>query len=420
MGLSSSKTKTTTDQTQNQSATTTPQNPAWVTDSITDWVGRIGAFGDADPNSFVAPASPLQQQAWNNVGQLNGWKGQMQSASGLGFKAANAGANLVGKPSTYSPTKLGAAAQATAGTGADNMGRYMNPWLNDVVNTSLADFDHNAGMTRATQAAQGAKAGAFGGSRWGIREAATEGELARARGSLDANLRATGFNTAAGLGMADADRSTANSQFNAGNQNNFSLAQAGMDTDAARYGADAANRAAEFNAGQQDNALNRGIQGAAGLADIASQYGAGTRADLGLMAGFGDQQRGIEQAYRMAPAAQLDMMGNLLGGTPFSLFNGQTVNGTSQTSGTSVTKSSPSLFDSILAAGQVAASFSDRRLKTNIEKVGEFEDGLGVYDFDYVWGGRHRGVMADEVAELRPHALGPTFAGFATVNYGAL
>jgi hypothetical protein len=30
------------------------------------------------------------------------------------------------------------------------------------------------------------------------------------------------------------------------------------------------------------------------------------------------------------------------------------------------------------------------------------------------------GVMADEVAKLRPWALGPKRAGFATVNYGAL
>lgn len=65
---------------------------------------------------------------------------------------------------------------------------------------------------------------------------------------------------------------------------------------------------------------------------------------------------------------------------------------------------------------------SDRRLKSNIEKVDELGDGLGVYDFDYVWGGsRQRGVMADEVEALRPWALGPkTDEGYATVDYGAL
>ncbi|ABQ70798.1 hypothetical protein Swit_4460 [Rhizorhabdus wittichii RW1] len=72
-----------------------------------------------------------------------------------------------------------------------------------------------------------------------------------------------------------------------------------------------------------------------------------------------------------------------------------------------------------------ASSLSDRRTKTNIEKVGELDDGLGIYDFDYVdldhGAGRQRGVMADEVAILRPWALGPRTAdGFATVDYKKL
>lgn len=92
---------------------------------------------------------------------------------------------------------------------------------------------------------------------------------------------------------------------------------------------------------------------------------------------------------------------------------------------TQTQSSSPSIYDAgknILGTGlQIASIFSDRRLKVNIERVGEMEDGLGVYEYDYVWGGdRQRGVMADEVAQLRPWALGPTVEGYATVNYGAL
>jgi len=73
-------------------------------------------------------------------------------------------------------------------------------------------------------------------------------------------------------------------------------------------------------------------------------------------------------------------------------------------------------------AGTIGAKiFSDRRLKHSIRKVGEFADGLGIYFFSYL-GSKQRikGVMADEVAELRPWALGPRIAGYATVNYGAL
>lgn len=83
---------------------------------------------------------------------------------------------------------------------------------------------------------------------------------------------------------------------------------------------------------------------------------------------------------------------------------------------------SPSTLGSIASTvGGIASIFSDRRLKHNIEKIGEKADGLGVYRYSYLGQvSRLIGVMADEVARLRPWALGRTIAGYATVNYGAL
>lgn len=82
----------------------------------------------------------------------------------------------------------------------------------------------------------------------------------------------------------------------------------------------------------------------------------------------------------------------------------------------------PSTAGSIASTvGGIASIFSDRRLKEDIVKVGEMSDGLGIYRFRYIGGvKRFVGVMADEVARLRPWALGPTLAGFRTVNMGAL
>jgi hypothetical protein len=105
--------------------------------------------------------------------------------------------------------------------------------------------------------------------------------------------------------------------------------------------------------------------------------------------------------------------------------------------GYGVTKQTGNIGQQLLAGASAAAAAyagspnaSDIRLKTNIEKVGEYPDGLGIYDFDYlpIEGqiaafmpeGRQRGVMAHEVAALRPDALGPVIDGYATVNYGAL
>lgn len=94
--------------------------------------------------------------------------------------------------------------------------------------------------------------------------------------------------------------------------------------------------------------------------------------------------------------------------------------GNSQTQ-TSTPSGASSVAQGIGTALQVASLFSDRRLKTDIRKIGEFADGLGRYVWRYVWGGpEQEGVMADEVAALRPWALGPVIAGYATVNYGAL
>ncbi len=79
-------------------------------------------------------------------------------------------------------------------------------------------------------------------------------------------------------------------------------------------------------------------------------------------------------------------------------------------------------------AAQAAAAGSDRRLKFDIVRVGEEPDGLGIYEYNYrqdtpleLPPERQRGVMADEVATLRPWAFIPNFGhGFAGVDYGRL
>lgn len=91
---------------------------------------------------------------------------------------------------------------------------------------------------------------------------------------------------------------------------------------------------------------------------------------------------------------------------------------------TSTTKQNSGIDNFLNLAGtaaKIGSVASDRRLKTEITKIGSFPDGLGIYSYRYKAGGpMHMGVMADEVAEIRPHALGPTVEGYQTVQYGAL
>lgn len=66
----------------------------------------------------------------------------------------------------------------------------------------------------------------------------------------------------------------------------------------------------------------------------------------------------------------------------------------------------------------LAGLFSDRRLKTNIKRIGEYH-GHNVYEYDIF--GRHEiGVMAQEVMRTRPDAVAVHPSGFLMVNYGAL
>jgi hypothetical protein len=62
---------------------------------------------------------------------------------------------------------------------------------------------------------------------------------------------------------------------------------------------------------------------------------------------------------------------------------------------------------------------SDMRLKSNIERVGTHANGVGVYEYD-IDGHRERGVMAQEVLNVKPEAVIMRDDGFYMVNYGAL
>jgi len=66
----------------------------------------------------------------------------------------------------------------------------------------------------------------------------------------------------------------------------------------------------------------------------------------------------------------------------------------------------------------LSSMFSDRRLKKNVARLGTRSDGLGVYEFEYIWGGgRHIGLMAQEVVNIYPDAIGESH-GYMTVDYG--
>jgi hypothetical protein len=86
----------------------------------------------------------------------------------------------------------------------------------------------------------------------------------------------------------------------------------------------------------------------------------------------------------------------------------------------STSKSKPGL-GSFIGQAASAIAASDRRLKKNISKIGEYSNGLGIYKFHYInESGPFIGVMADEVARIQPDALGPVIDGYMTVDYSKI
>ena len=70
-------------------------------------------------------------------------------------------------------------------------------------------------------------------------------------------------------------------------------------------------------------------------------------------------------------------------------------------------------------AAPAAFMFSDRRLKSNIKRVGTHAIGVGIYDYTMM-GMPQRGVIAQEVQAVRPDLVKRHDNGFLMVNYGGL
>lgn len=591
---------TKTNQTTNETATTTPNVPDYIKGPVQNYYSQIGSYANADPYSYATPANGLQQQAAGSAGNLssnplfgtaaNAMQGLLGAATPTaGYQSANL-AQLPGVTNAsaqgYTPTNATAAnagnanqmTAANAGNAAQvnlqgyqaqgytaaqagpvnlsqnvadmqaqsllsNFNSYLNPTTGALVDATLANFDDQAGRQQAAMSAQAAKAGAFGGSRYGIAEAQLLSDQGRNRALTEAELRNNAWNSAAGLSATDtgfrqqaasqnaqarnnraetlAALQAQNNQFNAGAKNDASAFSAGANNQAGQFNANAANQGSLFNAGAQNefglanagfqqgaNQFNAGAQNDfaltnsgyqqqanlanAGYANQAAQFGAGAQNTANLanaqaqnqfgLAGFdagnqmnqfnasqanqnsqfnaqqqlasqaqqlaaaqglsgiagdmsqqdlaniaaqlqaGNTMWDIQNQYNQAPLTQLQNYAGLLNPALIDQMSGQTITSNGTMTGTQ--KQSGGLLGTLgglLTVGTQAASlFSDRRLKTNIKQVGTLSDGLGVYSYDYVWGEHATGVMADEVAQLRPWALGPVVGGYATVNYGAL
>jgi hypothetical protein len=83
-----------------------------------------------------------------------------------------------------------------AGTGAGSIQSYMSPYQQQVIDTTMADYDAQAAKSRLGLGAQAVSGGAFGSGRHGIAEAEFDALSNRGRASQLANLNQSGFQQA--------------------------------------------------------------------------------------------------------------------------------------------------------------------------------------------------------------------------------
>ena len=241
---------------------------------LTDLQKAVGQFKGADLSQvmgqqFVAGQDPLQAQA------------QTTALAGIGG---------------YQPFLQ--AAQASSGpTGYQ---AFMSPYQQDIIDTTLQQFDVQAQKGLPQLAAQAINAGAFGGGREGVQRAEYQQASDRNRAALQAQLLQQGFTQAQSL-----------AQQNIANQLNLGQAQQGFlgqDVGALSTlgGINQAQQQQQLSAQQQllqaqlNQPLTAAQQYGSGIASLISGYPGGTSQTVQPTSGPTNVQTGISAGATLA------------------------------------------------------------------------------------------------------------------------
>lgn len=255
--------------------TQTTELPEWARGYAKDALAKGQALTDVNQNPYqtytnprIAGFSPMQQQSMQDASNMT-----VAPQIGQGTAAATM-AGLGG---------LGVAGQANTQGFQNQVGGYMNPYMNQILAPQLAEANRNYDIGATKQQSAATQAGAFGGSREAIMAAENE------------RNRNTGLNQIYGQGLNTA-YTNAQNQYNQNLQNQ--LAGYGM-----------ANQAA----GQLGQLGQNQYQQKMGINTLQNQYG-GQQQAL--------QQQGLSQSYQdflnqqNYPYKQLGFMSDLIRGLP--------------------------------------------------------------------------------------------------------
>jgi hypothetical protein len=185
-------------------ATTTPSNNN-ITTTPTYGAPFLQPFGNLLANYTVGQLQQptdisglMPQVAGSNVLQQQALQ-QQATQAGLGSLQFNQQGELLGAGqgtgiAGYQPYLQGAQGLSSP----EAYQQYMSPYQQDVINTTLQNYDVQAQKGIAPLSAQAVQQGAFGGAREGVQKAEYQSASDRNRAALEAQLRQSGFNQAQG------------------------------------------------------------------------------------------------------------------------------------------------------------------------------------------------------------------------------
>lgn len=395
---------------------------------------------------MVADQSPLSMQAQSAASnQLNQVQGM--NLPGMIQNQMNQGAPQVNQVD-FNPQltpfdrftgvqgNRGDIREVTVGDVTNQIGRFMNPYMANVIDQGTAAIDRARTKRLAQDQDEAIGRGAFGGSRGTLLEAETNRNFDEKLNEFVGTQMQQGFDTALNAAtaeqarMMDADRLNQQADQTVAMQNLSNLQQAGI----TGQGIDA--DMSKFLADQQFNAAN--LQQQANLAN-ANLMADNQQLDRGLLndligfnqsaLGTASQQGMLDQNYQQrlldAQRDEFDRRINYDDSRLNALISA--VSGVPSLASTSQSQQKKTGVGDILGAGlQIAGMFSDARLKEDIQPIGVV-NGHNLYTWK--WNNEaialgadqqpNYGVIAQEVA----HIEGAVFedeSGYLKVNYEVL
>lgn len=273
---------------------------------------------------------------------------------------------------------------------------YMNPWISNVEDAAKSNFQQQLAdnVNQIGDAAINAKA--FGGSRQGVMEGVAAAQGARDFGNLSAQLRSQGYDKASSMMESDMNRDLAAGQ----------LRGQGAQIEGAAARDQLASKVTEIQTALAGGQLNQD-QAQRMLDQLRSQYEAMRNYPLEQLNIMQASTQGLQIPMSSSQTTSQPGGSNWLAGGLGGALTGASLFGTGGALAGlgGITAGGGALGGAVLGG---LMALSDRRTKTNIEKLGKDpETGLPLYAYDYksdVGKGlpKRVGPMAQDIEKMFP------------------